>query len=277
MENREPVQVSFQLPAGALEGLSRLVEQLRLLAAEVNGGRTEVPAAPVEQAESSGFDAGRFEALRGALAPPESVPGEVSGMAGAEAVQAAASAAENAEAVQGEALSDVDEPECAGPALEELPQQAAEAAEPPAAREEPEERALPEEAAVPEAQPVRAETADQLEEAAVVQPAAQDRELEAPAVRMEPESAIPDAEAVWAEAKEPPASIASVRTEISSAVEAARSAGFVMTEWAEPGRSRWTGVPEELAAAGPAPLTAESVSLAFRRDGRRYDNGFPLY
>ena len=42
-------------------------------------------------------------------------------------------------------------------------------------------------------------------------------------------------------------------------------------------KSRWTGVAEELVAAGPAPLTAESVSLAFRRDGRRYDCGFPLY
>ena len=34
---------------------------------------------------------------------------------------------------------------------------------------------------------------------------------------------------------------------------------------------------EELVVPGAAPLTAEAVSLAFRRDGRRYDNGFPLY
>lgn len=34
---------------------------------------------------------------------------------------------------------------------------------------------------------------------------------------------------------------------------------------------------EQLVSAGPAPLTAEAVSLAFRRDDRRYDNGFPLY
>lgn len=34
---------------------------------------------------------------------------------------------------------------------------------------------------------------------------------------------------------------------------------------------------EQLLSAGPAPLTAEAVSLAFRRDDRRYDNGFPLY
>lgn len=34
---------------------------------------------------------------------------------------------------------------------------------------------------------------------------------------------------------------------------------------------------ERLVTQGPAPLTAEAVSLAFRRDDRRYDNGFPLY
>ena len=39
----------------------------------------------------------------------------------------------------------------------------------------------------------------------------------------------------------------------------------------------WSGVREELAYSGPAPLTAEAVSLAFQRDDRRYDNGFPLY
>ena len=38
-----------------------------------------------------------------------------------------------------------------------------------------------------------------------------------------------------------------------------------------------SGLEEELITAGPAPLTAEAVSLAFRRDDRRYDNGFPLY
>lgn len=39
----------------------------------------------------------------------------------------------------------------------------------------------------------------------------------------------------------------------------------------------WGGAHEELAFPGPAPLTAEAVSLAFQRDDRRYDNGFPLY
>lgn len=34
---------------------------------------------------------------------------------------------------------------------------------------------------------------------------------------------------------------------------------------------------ERLITTSPAPLTAEAVSLAFRRDDRRYDNGFPLY
>lgn len=39
----------------------------------------------------------------------------------------------------------------------------------------------------------------------------------------------------------------------------------------------WSDVKEELTYTGPAPLTAEAVSLAFQRDDRRYDNGFPLY
>ena len=34
---------------------------------------------------------------------------------------------------------------------------------------------------------------------------------------------------------------------------------------------------ERLITSAPAPLTAEAVSMAFRRDDRRYDNGFPLY
>ena len=53
----------------------------------------------------------------------------------------------------------------------------------------------------------------------------------------------------------------------------------VIEEPAEPEepQSRWTGITEELVTSGPAPLTAEAVSLAFQRDGRRYDNGFPLY
>lgn len=34
---------------------------------------------------------------------------------------------------------------------------------------------------------------------------------------------------------------------------------------------------ERIAATGTAPLTAQDLSLAFQRDDRRYDNGFPLY
>lgn len=60
-------------------------------------------------------------------------------------------------------------------------------------------------------------------------------------------------------------------------METPLGAGVVVTTHAEPPASRWTGVTEELVTPGPAPLTAEAVSLAFQRDGRRYDNGFPLY
>lgn len=38
-----------------------------------------------------------------------------------------------------------------------------------------------------------------------------------------------------------------------------------------------SGGEARLVTAGPAPLTARAVSLAFERDDRRYDNGFPLY
>lgn len=33
----------------------------------------------------------------------------------------------------------------------------------------------------------------------------------------------------------------------------------------------------EVPSAAPQPVTAEALSLAFRRDDRRYDSGFPLY
>ena len=60
-------------------------------------------------------------------------------------------------------------------------------------------------------------------------------------------------------------------------IESPLGAGVVVTAEPDMPQSRWTSITEELVTPGPAPLTAESVSLAFQRDGRRYDNGFPLY
>ena len=68
-----------------------------------------------------------------------------------------------------------------------------------------------------------------------------------------------------------------VREEVSSGTASPLGAGMVVTAEPDVPQSRWTDITEELVIPGPAPLTAESVSLAFQRDGRRYDNGFPLY
>ena len=69
----------------------------------------------------------------------------------------------------------------------------------------------------------------------------------------------------------------SVIPEIQGPSDEAKPAGFgVEIEPAEARGGVFAAV-EELTSAGPAPLTAESVALAFQRDDRRYDNGFPLY
>ena len=61
-------------------------------------------------------------------------------------------------------------------------------------------------------------------------------------------------------------------------LSAPRSAGYYsQVQLPEASGGIWGGIQEELAFSGPAPLTAEAVSLAFQRDDRRYDNGFPLY
>lgn len=61
-------------------------------------------------------------------------------------------------------------------------------------------------------------------------------------------------------------------------LSAPRSAGYYpQVQLPEAPGGVWGGIQEELTFSGPAPLTAEAVSLAFQRDDRRYDNGFPLY
>ena len=56
------------------------------------------------------------------------------------------------------------------------------------------------------------------------------------------------------------------------------AAGLTVSEGKEiPYTQHGNSSVERLITVTPAPLTAEAVSLAFRRDDRRYDNGFPLY
>lgn len=67
------------------------------------------------------------------------------------------------------------------------------------------------------------------------------------------------------------------REETERRIPAPSTAGFPVENAVELLSAGRSGQEEELITASPAPLTAEAVSLAFRRDDRRYDNGFPLY
>ena len=60
MEERELVRIDLQLPASALDSLSRLAEQLRLLTAAA-GDLRQRPGQ--EYAENASFDAERFRSL----------------------------------------------------------------------------------------------------------------------------------------------------------------------------------------------------------------------
>jgi len=145
--------------------------------------------------------------------------------------------------------------------------------------EVPEEKLRPEEAGGREldAVPLRAEVEARPAEAVSAGREPDTPVPDAPAVRMEPDSQIPAAEAVWAGPDGPGPEVRAAQEEVRRALETPPGAVAELTAEPEALKSRWTGVAEELVAAGPAPLTAESVSLAFRRDGRRYDCGFPLY
>jgi len=261
MRRQKPIQVSFQLPQGALDGFTRLVEQLRLLSAQLSGGSgpAAYSAEPIrERMENPSFDWERFYDLgRGA--------------AQAESVQAPDLERDAPRPIQEES---VPAPADSGEDLVEQPAPAGERENSPL-----EARAVREEADSPVTEAVQANAPPErpLAEAPQAQAPPETPLAEAPAVQMEPESGIPEAEAVWAEAEARDLSPTSAHAEALSDVKTPESAGFSITAGPESGTGRWTGIAEELSAPGPAPLTAEAVSRAFQRDGRRYDNGFPLY
>lgn len=248
MDEQELIQVNLQLPASALDSLSRLTEQLRKLAIAVSGHPS---GASEEFAESAFFDPQRFQALR----------------QGAEASPAWTESAQ-AQSVRSDADGVVQEPE-----TEEAVKMEG---------EHPPEREMPTSQVEtgndrPEDAESRRETGEEKEEIPVMEPSQEEEPLEAPSVRMEPDSQIPEAEEVWAQAEERDIPLPAAWEDLPEGVETPLGAGHVVTAQVEPPANRWTSVTEELVTSGPAPLTAEAVSLAFQRDGRRYDNGFPLY
>lgn len=251
MDARDMVELSLRLPAGELGRLAQLMERVwGLLALEGGGAAGPASAGPPSRAVETGvntaFDTVRFQRL---------------------GWMEAASADESSalEAVRTEALVQ--------DTTSEIPIAAAEM-----------------EVGADKANTAGADVRTKLEAAEAV--AEVSAELEIPAVEAEvsagPESPIGSVDAAerreldtaqtvpvrWEAIPPVPAPAA---PEVRREFEEAQGAGFAVE--AEPTEA-YGGVfaaMEELVSAGPAPLTAESVSLAFQRDDRRYDNGFPLY
>ena len=254
MEERELVRIDLQLPASALDSLSRLAEQLRLLTAAAGDLRLRPGQ---EYAENASFDAERFRSLQ-----PEGQrkqPAETR----ADAVTDVGAAV----SVRSSVTEDVPAPERAGSEVVDHREEAAQAA-PPGGDSIPDAKTagsgIQEELAMKDA---AREVMGDLEDIPTVRPEVGQDTTELPAAREEMDKESADVP-VW--------NIAALE-DGQSGIESPLGAGVVVTAETDIPQSRWTGITEELVTPGPAPLTAESVSLAFQRDGRRYDNGFPLY
>lgn len=232
MDEEKLIQVSFQIPPGALDSLTNLARQLRLLAQAA--GTPVSPAvrtAESESVESGSFDPERFYELQRNMPGPQAVRRTVPDVADAPAVSSALSQVQDADAVSAGIREDPADAKGAGDGFSQQSAQLVRAFPP----ENGAQFALPEErgSPPPPAEGARTETRDLL-------PAA-------------------------------------VRGEVTGGIEAPAGAGAVVQAQPEIPQSRWNGVTEELTVPGEAPLTAQAVSMAFERDGRRYDNGFPLY
>lgn len=254
MEERELVRIDLQLPASALDSLSRLAEQLRLLTAAA-GNLRQRPGQ--EYAENASFDTERFRSLQ-----PEDRRKKPVEMR-ADAVTDVGAAIP----VRSSVTEDVPAPEQAGSEVIDHREEAAQAA-PPGGDSIPDAKTagsgIQEELAVKDAE--REVTGD-LEDIPTVRPEAGQDTMELPAARKEMD----------AEGADVPVWNTSALEDEQAGIESPLGAGVVVTAEPDMPQSRWTGITEELVTPGSAPLTAESVSLAFQRDGRRYDNGFPLY
>ena len=310
MDPREPIQVSFQLPAGALDALARLTEQLRLLTAAAGRQESVRTRQTMEQGENRFFDPEQFRALRqeGEMAavkePPtagqtvertpemetaaaritdgtpetETAAARVSdGTPDAESVTTQVSdGTPEAEAVRPELGNDVYTPQDAGRKAEQEVEDPAQAGPPVGNTPADGETAAPDMGDGPSSETIRIEAERVMEEIPAVQ--AENHPAPDPAaVRMEPESQILEAETVWEQVTAPDDAPSSVQAGVPADIAAPVNAGFALAAGPDMPQSRWAGGPETSAVSGGAPLTAEDVSLAFQRDERRYDNGFPLY
>lgn len=239
----EQVTVSIQLPAGALGQLAQLLEQARRLMDADPPART-----PAEESEASpSFDSRRFQELwleREERTVPEgtALPRRESAASGGQSPEAAAA--------QSPAFGDLREAVSAQGAdfspVGDAPTAGGDAPAPPPSApsaQSPEFTAL-------SPQSSSAGTAESLPEVPAVQPG----ELAADIPQAVPAAA-----------------------QVSGYSPEAQTASATADSPLSPPQPRQGSIREELTESGPASLTAEAVSLAFRRDDRRYDRGFPLY
>lgn len=226
MDGEKLIQVSFQIPPSALDSLSRLTEQLRLLTQAA-----AAPSAPVsrtsEYVESGSFDPERFYELQRDMSEPRAVRRTVPDIADAPSASSVISQVRNAEAASADIQREPEDARSAGDGS--LPAQLAQTPAPDSGARYTEERDGP---LLPAGEPRR-----------------EIRDLD----------------------------LSAVREEAGREIETPMGAGIAVETQPEIPRSRRSGTIEELADSGEAPLTAQAVSMAFERDGRRYDNGFPLY
>lgn len=268
------IQLNIQLPLEELGRFSHLLDQLQQLMAADGGGTAR------EAEKSPSFDPQRFQQLlqaeqlsgqTGTEATPSPAPADSPAVSTGSMTQAPAaqadlsSAQQDAAAVRAE-LSPMPEAPAAQAELSFL-------ADAPGAESEVSFLATPPTAQselsdVPEISAHQIQAA--MEEGEV--PTAQPDEMS----RLG-EDASSDQPRTPEEGDSPPPEEAPSVQEFLE-LSAPRSAGYYpQVQLPEAPGGVWGGIQEELTFSGPAPLTAEAVSLAFQRDDRRYDNGFPLY
>ena len=270
MDEQEPVRINLQLPASALDSLSRLAEQLRLLTAAIGGHSGSPPQQAQEYGENTFFDPAQFQELRLSADAPESRRTSLPRETAAFMLQQAAVP------VRSSVTEVLQTPESAGCGASEFGKEPIQKG-PPSYEDVAAIEVAGAYISSRDAAPVaRKEAAAELDGIPAVRPAINEITV-SPTGGREPEGRTPEPERVKAEAAAWDALPSPVRTEERAGTASPLGAGVVITAEPEEPQSRWTGITEELVTSGPAPLTAEAVSLAFQRDGRRYDNGFPLY
>lgn len=269
MEEQELVRINLQLPASALDSLSRLAEQLHLLTAAIAGRPEFSPQQAHEFGESTSFDPAQFQSLQ--------LKTEISGVQRTLPLEQTGAPITGTQAVvpvhTGE-TEEVQAPDSTDYRASEYGEGHVQEAVPSSSNVPDAETAASSVSAEYALQPEQKVSTGAPEDVPAVRPVTEENP-NFPTVQPESKGRTPEPEEARAYTVSRDTLPSLVRTEAGT--ETSPGAGTAIPAGADMQQSRWSGITEELATPGPAPLTAESVSLAFQRDGRRYDNGFPLY